>query len=245
MLHKRIEEAALNAWPALQQLLFDGWIVRFSDGYTKRANSVTPLYKAQRDAEEHITCCEQFYHEKRLPCIFRLPAWASPDLDHLLARRHYSLVDPTQVMYLNLEQQVLDAQITAILQHESLEVWMRTYCRLSGTALKHQNTHKAILQAIPAKRMLVSLSNGGNGVACGMGVLEQRHFGLFDIVTAPQQRNNGFGTQLIMAMLRWAAEQGAAHAYLQVVETNAPARHLYAKLGFTELYRYWYRVAPG
>jgi len=35
MLSKRIEEASLNAWPALQHLLFDGWILRFSKGYTR------------------------------------------------------------------------------------------------------------------------------------------------------------------------------------------------------------------
>ena len=42
MLHRRLEEVAMNAWPALQQMLFDGWIVRFAQGYTKRANSVHP-----------------------------------------------------------------------------------------------------------------------------------------------------------------------------------------------------------
>jgi len=35
-----IEELTLNAWPPLETLLFDGWILSFSDGYTRRANSV-------------------------------------------------------------------------------------------------------------------------------------------------------------------------------------------------------------
>ena len=40
----RIEEVALNAWPSMQHMLYDGWLLRFSNGYTKRANSVNILY---------------------------------------------------------------------------------------------------------------------------------------------------------------------------------------------------------
>jgi len=65
---------------------------------------------------------------------------------------------------------------------------------------------------------------------------------LFDIVTAPEHRNRGYGTRLISSMLAWARENGAAHAYLGVVESNAPARRLYAKFGYEEAYRYWYRI---
>ena len=38
-----IEELSLNALPCLQQILDDGWVLRLAEGYTKRANSVTPL----------------------------------------------------------------------------------------------------------------------------------------------------------------------------------------------------------
>ncbi|MBM6579656.1 hypothetical protein ILT44_05645 [Microvirga sp. BT689] len=42
-LAKRIEEACLNGWPALREVVFDGWLIRLADGHTRRANSVNLL----------------------------------------------------------------------------------------------------------------------------------------------------------------------------------------------------------
>ena len=49
---RSIEEAALRAWPAAQQFLFDGWVARLSDGYTKRANSALLLYPQAESASD-------------------------------------------------------------------------------------------------------------------------------------------------------------------------------------------------
>ena len=74
------------------------------------------------------------------------------------------------------------------------------------------------------------------------GNIERAIKRLFDIVTDPRLGGRGYGTKLISGLPGWALENGGRHAYLQVVEANEPARHICARLGFDEAYRYWYRV---
>jgi N-acetylglutamate synthase len=235
MLRRRIEEASLNAWPALQQILFDGWLLRFAKGYTKRANSVNPLFDSHLSAEEKIALCERFYAEKEQPTIFRLTPFASPaDLDQILERHRYRRIDLTHVQHRDLRGQAIPQEPSVKLRNETVDNWLDTFCRLSAAPrVKHQ-THQEILEAIPAKRLLAVLTDSDTIVACGLGVLEHDYFGLFDLVTDLQQRNKGYGAKLVLSMLRWAQEHVAAHVYLQVMNSNAPARDLYAKLGFEE-----------
>ena len=84
----------------------------------------------------------------------------------------------------------------------------------------------------------------GAAVACGLAVVERELVGLFDIYTSDSHRGAGYGNTMVAGLLDWASQQGAQRAYLQMVEDNAPARALYERLGFEEIYRYWYRISP-
>ena len=99
-----------------------------------------------------------------------------------------------------------------------------------------------MLASIVPNTCFVSLLQGESVVACGLGILERGYLGIFDIVTDRQFRNRGFGEQLILNLLKWGRENGAKYSYLQVMRSNAPALKLYLKLGFQEIYHYWYRV---
>jgi Acetyltransferases len=244
MFHRRLEEVAMNAWPALQQMLFDGWIVRLAQGYTKWANSVNPLFESQLDVVDKIVACEHIFAARGLPTVFRLTPFAAPaQLDHVLARRGYRVIDPTLVMHRALQHAPVHNSLHSTLREEALHDWLSIFCRLSEEPLAQHRTHAAMLDLIPTTRLLVSLVTNGTIVACGMGVLEQDYFGLFSLVTTPQQRNRGYGTRLVVGMLQWAREHRATQAYLQVMQSNTPARHVYTTLGFQEAYRSWYRIA--
>ncbi|MBK5484263.1 GNAT family N-acetyltransferase [Peribacillus sp. TH16] len=95
---------------------------------------------------------------------------------------------------------------------------------------------------IPDRCFMLLTDDSGTVLACGLGVLEGEYLGLFNIVTQEKFRNQGYGAKLNKNLLHWGKENGAKYAYLQVILSNAPALNLYAKLGFEEKYKYWYRI---
>jgi ribosomal protein S18 acetylase RimI-like enzyme len=101
---------------------------------------------------------------------------------------------------------------------------------------------RQMLASIVPDTCFIALHHEGETVAVGLSVLERDLIGFFDIITDERLRRQGFGTQTMLHLMHWGQSQGATGAYLQVVTTNAPAVSLYRKLGFRELYQYWYRV---
>jgi GNAT superfamily N-acetyltransferase len=240
---KRIEEISLNAWPALQQVLYDGWILRLAKGYTKRANSVNPLYTSTLDLEEKVVYCEEFYTARSLRPVFRLTPFSSPpNLDHFLEQRNYQVLDRTLVMVLDLETLDFHTHREIDLLSTNIDEWIEIFYQVSAASFDDHEVHKEILEAISTECYLVAIEHDAAYAACGLGVLEGEYIGLFDLVTDPEARRRGYGTQIVLAILGWARKQGARYSYLQVVRQNFPARKLYEKIGFKELYRYWYRV---
>lgn len=57
---------------------------------------------------------------------------------------------------------------------------------------------------------------------------------ILDITVLPEKRNHGIGEKLMTGLFARAKEKGVDTTYLEVRVSNAPARHLYQKLGFQE-----------
>jgi ribosomal protein S18 acetylase RimI-like enzyme len=243
---RRVEEASLNAWPALDQLLLDGWVLRFARGFTKRANSVVPLYASRRPAAEKIRFCENLYARERLATIFRLTSLDDRgELDGLLAARGYRRADDTLVLARPLDAHAPEstgAALTFLAQAD----WLRCYLEIAESPPETAPLHAAVLKAIRMPCALAALADPhvAAQVACGLGVLENELLGLFDIATHRDHRRRGHGERLVAGLLHWGARAGAGTAYLQVLESNERALRLYQRLGFGTLYRYWYRIEP-
>ena len=236
------EELSMNAWPALQTMLYDGWVLRFAKGYTKRSNSISPLYTSCDDTEQKVKNCEKLYNSLGFNTVYKMTSHALPsDLDRLLENRGYSAEAHTSVQTADLT--VLPAVDPACIASPQLtDEWFHSFCSFSRVSGENQNTLKSMLQSIVPDKRFILLKSKGRPVACGMYVLEDGYAGVYEVVVDPAQRGQGFGRALMLNLLNHAKGMGVHKSYLQVVLDNTPALHLYRSLGYTEVYQYWYRV---
>lgn len=79
---------------------------------------------------------------------------------------------------------------------------------------------------------LVFLLTEGQGFLLGRVIADESE--LLTIAVPPDQRGHGLGQALVDAFLDHSRTRGAASAFLEVAEDNAPARRLYTRAGFAE-----------
>ncbi|MCZ8522264.1 MULTISPECIES: GNAT family N-acetyltransferase [Paenibacillus] len=242
---RHYEEWAMNAWPCLQTRAEDGWLLRWAQGYTKRSNSVQPLYPAYRPLEDKIRDAELFYGRQGLPVVFKMTEASEPaGLDAELEQRGYALVEPVSIRTLRFAEGLLpqpaypEAELSPVLT----EAWLSAFLAFNPAHEAYRETILRLFSEHPAQCCFAVLKADGETVACGLSVLHGGESGLFDIVTGPAFRRQGYGESLILHLLHWSREQGSEGAFLQVLADNEPAVRLYDKLGFTERFRQWYRV---
>jgi GNAT superfamily N-acetyltransferase len=237
-----LEERGFNAWPALQTVICDGWVLRFAAGYTKRANSVNALAPAASFAPV-LRTAEALYERAALPLVFRLSPLAGEGPDAMLAERGFLAYDESIVMTGPIGPEVA-IDPAAVLRTAPDEAWSAGFAGANKVPAQRQRTHDAMLAAIHLPAAFASLGEGGETVAYGLAVAERGMVGLFDIVTMAAARRRGAGRRLVLSLLAWGRAQRASHAWLQVVAGNGPAIALYESLGFGEAYRYHYRSRP-
>ena len=236
----KIEQAALNAWPAPRQMIYDGWLLRFAGGSSKRVNSVNPLYPSSLPVEEKIPVCADIYAREEQMCLFRVSEmFANEDLKRRLQDAGYTGFDPTSVLGRSLEMGGSPHPDVTILEMP-MDDWFRMRDHFINVSDVDRQVHQAIISGIVPEKVLMGLFVGSRPVACGMGVVEGDLMGFFSIYTASKWRRKGYAEMIMAALTDWGVEHGAVYGYLQVEEYNKPALALYKKLGYQRCYSYVY-----
>lgn len=243
---KQIEDMSLNAWPSHKMELYDGWILRFSYFYTHRTNSVEQFGTSALPWREKIPYCENVYKRLGTPAIFKISPLVSQDFDYVLENRGYCIAHTTNVMTLDLSEACLSAPCDLVNFRNDIPLeWIESLFRLKGTTNPiHRAVVPSMYRAILKETICASITQNGEIVATGLGILDRDYIGIYAIHVREDFRKKGCARQICTALLKQGMQQGAKKAYLQVVKGNTPAHKLYESLGFQDFYTYWFRVQP-
>jgi N-acetylglutamate synthase len=238
----RVEETCLNAWPALREVVLDSWLLRFSAGLTRRANSANPLRPV---AQADMLACEALYRRLGLPTIFRVLTLIDPSLDERLAAAGYTREGESCVLYGAIGDIEAAPDPDMRLLSEATSDWFAAMAALQQHTEEQAATYRGIVGHVAIPTAFAALSADGGVVALAYGAIHNGLLCYESVITDSRRRRQGHGRRIITALAAWAKEEGAHGACLEVEASNLPARTLYEAIGLkSELYRYHYRREP-
>lgn len=243
-----LERLAYASWPAAEVRDLDGWRLRFTGGVTRRANSVWPNEgRNTTPLDARIQAVEDFYRERGQPARFQLSPLSQPgELDTELSTRGYAVDAPTslQVADASVAARVPDGSIPVRIEAPLFDEWFE----ISGRRGRFVGTedvyrYRALLERIGDRAQYALALDGKTPAAVGLLVVDGEWAGIFSMLTLEAHRRRGLARALVAALARQALARNAPRLYLQVELENAASRTLYAACGFSERYRYHYRLS--
>jgi N-acetylglutamate synthase len=238
----RVEETCLNAWPALREVLLDRWLLRFSEGLTRRGNSANPLWPV---SHADLLACEALYRRLGLPTIFRVLSLIDPLVDERLAEAGYTGEGESCVLYAPIGDLAAARDPDVRLLRQPTQEWFAAMAALQNHSSEQAAIYRRIVGQLAIPAAFALLSDKAGAVALGYGALHNGLLCYESVITDRRRRRQGSGRRTVKALAAWASDQGAVGACLEVEAHNAPARALYDAVGLKrELYRYHYRREP-
>lgn len=243
---RRMEAVSFRSFPATSTFFDGSWAIRLTAGHpAKRLNSVSPLDPSDHaNMDARVEMAQHRFDSFGRRLVFRLSPLAPKALDSVLDDRGWITFDETIVMVADLNgcdfSNCMDQ-----LPLKDVGVWVDAYLELSEETVRNKPGLVEVIGAIkPETGLFITRNSGDEFVSAARCVQDNDLAGLFDVVTNPEFRNQGYGRACVSSALKWAVKMGAETGWLQVVADNPAALKLYQSLGFRELYRYVYRAAP-
>lgn len=238
-----IEAAALEAWPGLEVERDGRWVLRASNGYSKRANSVQSLAATDdENAAARLDYAKSWFKARNLPAIFRQTPLAGRKTVAALDAAKWEAHDESFVLATEIGLTSPDArvQVTPLLDpvfgvaQQTLQGYDDETIRKLGALLW--------TIAVPAAGLVISsedrpLSAALVAVSGGIAYVG-------NVVTAKDARGHGFAHAVVQTALAWGQSQGASASALNVQADNQAALRLYQRLGYRYVHDYCYRKAP-
>jgi N-acetylglutamate synthase len=226
-----IERAGVLAWPAGETQDLDGWLWRFANGGSQRANSVSALDYTGTDIDKSIADAEQRYRARGARPLFQISDVCAPgDLGQRLQIRGYIAKDRCTTLICPAAKGDVEAGDGFEIFDRATDEW--TACYTSVITPDRRRTAPGILARVPRGAAFCGVRRNGRIVATALGV---SHGGVTIaecVASLAEARGQGAASTVMRGLAVWGGSQGAHTIALQAVEHNAPAQALYRSLGY-------------
>src|SRR5829696_7053819 len=167
---RQLEERAFRGWPALESRDFAGWRLRFSGGYTKRANSINALGPDARCDAETLAGLETPYLARGQKPTWRLTPIAPPAMADLLTKRGYQMIERSLVQVSPLHDGFAADPEVGIFQRRT-QAWIEAFCARSPVRPEHRQTMQRMLATIAAPSAFAFAEAAGRPLAMAIGAV--------------------------------------------------------------------------
>lgn len=239
----RAEMACRAAWPAAEERPLGQWVLRYTDDTTRRTGSLNPLPGCHVLDAATVDAAEIFFAERGRAALVRTLDFL-PEITGELVRRGYRPEGATLTVHAPLLTDIPGADGLALdLARQPTAAWLALRAELAGS---DPTAFGRMLASIAYPMIFALAHQAGRPVAQAYGVIVDGMLILEAVATHSDFRGRGIARRMLGSLMTEAAVCGAAEAALQVVADNAPARALYARLGFGRtLFGYAYYRQPG
>lgn len=227
-----LERLLAATWPAPDTAELGGWLLRYAEGYTRRANSALAPTAPEGGIDAAVAAVEAWYGERGARPLIAVAGPVAKRLDRELAERGWAaeaeaavMVKPVEPVAYTGEARIADAPSPALVA-------------LAGPG--RAGVAAKVLGSGPG-RGYAEIRRDGVLAARGRGAVAGDTVAISSVGTLPEHRGRGLGTEVLRALEAWGAGVGARRAALQVETGDGAALEWYRRLGYAERYRYHYR----
>ena len=251
-------EAAMDAaWPAPDREESGGWVLRAAGGVTQRANSIWPRSEPAGTNHGRLALLREaraWYRSRRLPVIFQVfDDSRSAALNAVLDEEGFTRQSETLILVRDAgavpapldaapasADEAPDAGVE--LSAEPSVEWLRLWWSVDGRGGDDSlATARSILRGCQSLYALVRDDDGVPAAVGRLALPPGGDGGLYSMATRPEVRRRGYATRVLRCLVREGDVRGVTSYWLLVTAANAGARELYARSGFAEAGRYYYR----
>jgi GNAT superfamily N-acetyltransferase len=258
--HRRVsaddlQKVMAKGWVAIDSAGLGDWVLRASQGFTGRANSVLPVGDPSLPQDRAIDFAEKWYSDRDAAPMFQLHgeqgfAVESDPLAAALIERGYLVGGG----HANWERVLVMTGLSATvppLTTESAPVtadsqlqpeWLLTYAKQRSVV---PGATEAVLTGSDGQ-LFMSVRDPGTGrmVAIARMAIHPGWAGVFGLWVDPDHRRQGLATTVVSAIAMVARENNMPAMYIQVSGDNADGIAFWEGLGFSVHHEYTYLAKP-